>query len=239
MPSSTTAGPQRVQLAVLCDRGHRELPFRPDYVGKNLPTARGERVNVRLEEIDEVDEVTISEPLPAEALHEAPALDRGTVPRGDRGDPRSRRELRRGRPARHQEGPDAARAHRGQPLLRVQHPHQLLLRARGQAALGRPRLGQGRRLLGRQGRVAEGHGGDTLGLRPGRDRDPPPAAGRRPARLRLDRGRRDQRRRRQARAPEPGAARRLHPAPPARHRWMESGSGSSATSSTAASPART
>jgi pyrimidine operon attenuation protein/uracil phosphoribosyltransferase len=57
--------PQRVQLAVLCDRGHRELPFRPDYVGKNLPTAHGERVNVRLEEIDEVDEVTISEPLTA------------------------------------------------------------------------------------------------------------------------------------------------------------------------------
>ena len=53
--------PQRVQLAVLCDRGHRELPFRPDYVGKNLPTARDERVNVRLEESDGVDEVTISE----------------------------------------------------------------------------------------------------------------------------------------------------------------------------------
>jgi pyrimidine operon attenuation protein/uracil phosphoribosyltransferase len=60
--------PQRVQLAVLCDRGHRELPIRPDYVGKNLPTAREERVNVRLEEIDGVDEVTISEPRPAEAL---------------------------------------------------------------------------------------------------------------------------------------------------------------------------
>jgi pyrimidine operon attenuation protein/uracil phosphoribosyltransferase len=53
--------PQRLQLAVLCDRGHRELPIRPDYVGKNLPTAREERVNVRLEETDEVDEVTISE----------------------------------------------------------------------------------------------------------------------------------------------------------------------------------
>ena len=52
--------PQRVQLAVLCDRGHRELPFRPDYVGKNLPTAREERVNVRLEESDEIDQVTIS-----------------------------------------------------------------------------------------------------------------------------------------------------------------------------------
>jgi pyrimidine operon attenuation protein/uracil phosphoribosyltransferase len=53
--------PERVQLAVLADRGHRELPIRPDYVGKNLPTARAERVNVRVEEIDGVDEVTISE----------------------------------------------------------------------------------------------------------------------------------------------------------------------------------
>jgi len=52
--------PARVQLAVLCDRGHRELPIRPDYVGKNLPTARDERVNVRLEESDGVDEVSIA-----------------------------------------------------------------------------------------------------------------------------------------------------------------------------------
>ena len=59
--------PKRVQLAVLCDRGHRELPVRPDYVGKNLPTARTERVNVRVEELDGVDEVTIS-PQGAEVL---------------------------------------------------------------------------------------------------------------------------------------------------------------------------
>jgi pyrimidine operon attenuation protein/uracil phosphoribosyltransferase len=59
--------PRRVQLAVLCDRGHRELPIRPDFVGKNLPTAREERVNVRLEEVDEADQVTISQPRPAEA----------------------------------------------------------------------------------------------------------------------------------------------------------------------------
>jgi pyrimidine operon attenuation protein/uracil phosphoribosyltransferase len=52
--------PRRVQLAVLCDRGHRELPIRPDYVGKNLPTAREERVNVSLEESDGTDRVTIS-----------------------------------------------------------------------------------------------------------------------------------------------------------------------------------
>ena len=55
--------PERVQLAVLVDRGHRELPIRPDYVGKNLPTARAERVNVRVEEIDGVDEVAIAEPV--------------------------------------------------------------------------------------------------------------------------------------------------------------------------------
>ena len=52
--------PARVQLAVIADRGHRELPIRPDYVGKNLPTARDERVNVRVEELDGVDAVTIA-----------------------------------------------------------------------------------------------------------------------------------------------------------------------------------
>jgi pyrimidine operon attenuation protein/uracil phosphoribosyltransferase len=46
---------------VLADRGHRELPIRPDYVGKNLPTSRHERVNVRVEEIDGVEEVAISQ----------------------------------------------------------------------------------------------------------------------------------------------------------------------------------
>ena len=51
--------PERVQLAVLADRGHRELPIRPDYVGKNLPTGRNERVQVELVEIDEVDRVML------------------------------------------------------------------------------------------------------------------------------------------------------------------------------------
>ena len=51
--------PDRVQLAVLADRGHRELPIRPDYVGKNLPTTRGERVQVELVEIDEIDRVVL------------------------------------------------------------------------------------------------------------------------------------------------------------------------------------
>jgi pyrimidine operon attenuation protein/uracil phosphoribosyltransferase len=52
--------PAKVQLAVLADRGHRELPIRPDYVGKNLPTSRAERVNVHVEELDGVDEVRIA-----------------------------------------------------------------------------------------------------------------------------------------------------------------------------------
>ncbi|MGH2865931.1 MAG: bifunctional pyr operon transcriptional regulator/uracil phosphoribosyltransferase PyrR [Solirubrobacteraceae bacterium] len=52
--------PQRVQLAVLADRGHRELPIRPDYVGKNLPTSGDERVYVRLRELDGVEEVAIA-----------------------------------------------------------------------------------------------------------------------------------------------------------------------------------
>ena len=51
--------PQSIQLAVLVDRGHRELPIRADYVGKNLPTSRREQVQVRLVEADGVDEVVI------------------------------------------------------------------------------------------------------------------------------------------------------------------------------------
>ena len=54
--------PERVQLAVLADRGHRELPIRPDYVGKNLPTSRRESVAVRLKEHDGEDRVVIEEP---------------------------------------------------------------------------------------------------------------------------------------------------------------------------------
>jgi pyrimidine operon attenuation protein / uracil phosphoribosyltransferase len=59
--------PQRVQLAVLVDRGHRELPIRPDFVGKNLPTSLAEHVHVRVRELDGIDEVTIAAPLAMEA----------------------------------------------------------------------------------------------------------------------------------------------------------------------------
>jgi len=52
--------PQRIQLAVLVDRGHRELPIRPDYVGKNIPTSHNEQIRVRLAETDGKDEVAIT-----------------------------------------------------------------------------------------------------------------------------------------------------------------------------------
>jgi pyrimidine operon attenuation protein/uracil phosphoribosyltransferase len=54
--------PKIVQLAVMVDRGHRELPIRPDFVGKNLPTSATEIVHVRLVESDEADEVVIERP---------------------------------------------------------------------------------------------------------------------------------------------------------------------------------
>lgn len=52
--------PRMIQLAVLADRGHRELPIRPDYIGKNVPTSKHEEITVALTEIDGKDEVTIS-----------------------------------------------------------------------------------------------------------------------------------------------------------------------------------
>ena len=53
--------PRAVQLAVLVDRGHRELPIRADYVGKNVPTSRSQSVKVRLAEVDGTDEVLLTE----------------------------------------------------------------------------------------------------------------------------------------------------------------------------------
>ena len=59
--------PQHVQLAVLVDRGHRELPIRPDYIGKNVPTSRNEAIDVRLLEVDGRDEVVIASQSAAQA----------------------------------------------------------------------------------------------------------------------------------------------------------------------------
>jgi pyrimidine operon attenuation protein/uracil phosphoribosyltransferase len=53
--------PEMIQLAVLVDRGHRELPIRPDYVGKNVPTSKMEEIEVHLEEVDAIDQVLINQ----------------------------------------------------------------------------------------------------------------------------------------------------------------------------------
>ncbi|GAA4715800.1 bifunctional pyr operon transcriptional regulator/uracil phosphoribosyltransferase PyrR [Brevibacillus fulvus] len=63
--------PTMIQLAVLVDRGHRELPIRPDYVGKNVPTSRGEIVAVHLAEVDGADQVTIQQKNESEYLARA------------------------------------------------------------------------------------------------------------------------------------------------------------------------
>ena len=60
--------PARIQLAAMVDRGHRELPIRPDYVGKNIPTSQQQRVYVRVEELDGVDEVTVGPALEPRAV---------------------------------------------------------------------------------------------------------------------------------------------------------------------------
>jgi pyrimidine operon attenuation protein/uracil phosphoribosyltransferase len=64
--------PQHVQLAVLVDRGHRELPIRPDYIGKNVPTSRREEIVVRVAEVDGRDEVVIMSRATAQAASEEP-----------------------------------------------------------------------------------------------------------------------------------------------------------------------
>jgi pyrimidine operon attenuation protein / uracil phosphoribosyltransferase len=74
--------PRAVRLAVLVDRGHRELPIRADHVGKNIPTRAGERVRVRLEELDGVSEVTIvpeMRPEPVEGGVLSPSKERAST----------------------------------------------------------------------------------------------------------------------------------------------------------------
>jgi pyrimidine operon attenuation protein/uracil phosphoribosyltransferase len=71
--------PRAVRLAALIDRGHRELPIRADYIGKNLPSAKHERISLRLEELDGVDEVAIGS-VDDPSLAQAPARVRATAP---------------------------------------------------------------------------------------------------------------------------------------------------------------
>jgi len=71
--------PDTIQLLVLIDRGHRELPIRADYVGKVLPTSKREFVKVRLVEVDECDEVLITEPAPANQKRRPRGKERETA----------------------------------------------------------------------------------------------------------------------------------------------------------------
>lgn len=67
--------PHAIQLAVLIDRGHRELPIRADYVGKNLPTAEGEQVVVSVKELDGADSVVVGKAAPAKTVADEATLD--------------------------------------------------------------------------------------------------------------------------------------------------------------------
>jgi pyrimidine operon attenuation protein/uracil phosphoribosyltransferase len=74
--------PRAVRLIVLVDRGHRELPIRADHVGRNIPTARAERVNVHVQELDGIDEVELDSPptAPEDVAAAAPAQGSGSGP---------------------------------------------------------------------------------------------------------------------------------------------------------------
>ena len=142
--------PERVQLAVLVDRGHRELPIRPDYVGKNLPTARDERIQVQLVEVDEVDARPArrragggraDDPsrhrrlAPARASAEAaPHLGRRPHTRRRRAAARHGAHVRGVARTPREEAADAQGPSRRQPLLRVLDAHVVLVRARSEAA---------------------------------------------------------------------------------------------------------
>ena len=241
--------PDRVQLAVLADRGHRELPIRPDYVGKNLPTARDERVFVRLEETDGVDEVTIGRADgrnrdPGRAMRHLLSIE--DLERAD-----IERIMERAASFAEVGRRDIKKV----PTLRgrtiVSLFYESSTRTSSSFELAAKRLSadvvsvKSARLLGRQGRVAEGHDRDPLRLRAGGDRHP---LARTPARRSWSPAGRD------AAVINAGDGKHEHPSQAlldaytllerfgsleaaARRPRAASGSGSSATSSTAASPA--
>ena len=208
-----------MQLAVLADRGHRELPIRPDYVGKNLPTARGEHVHVRLRELDGVDEVAIAT---ARAGRERSSrmnhllsiedLDRAAIERivaqAERFAEVSDREIKK------------VPALRGRMVLNLFY--EASTRTRSSFELAAKRLSADVVNFAASGSSVEkgeslkdtvltlsAHKPDAIVLRT-------PWAGASELVSRwCTRGDR-QRRRRQARAPDAGAARRLHAAPPPR-----------------------
>ena len=261
-----SAGRRAVQLAVLVDRGHRQLPIRADYVGKNIPTALATtsasswprstagRVTAGADPgADRRRERRPTAALPTLAVTGIDAPTGCTMPRhllraadltATTADRWSWTPPPRwpgvGRP-RGQEAADAARPHRGEPVLRGLHPDPDLLRAGRQAAVRRrdQLLRQG--LSRVQGRDPQGHRADPAGDGRGRGGLPALASGA-PHRLSphwVD-GTRGQRRRRHPRAPDPGAAGRVHAAPaPAAALGRPADRRSSATCCTPGSPAPT
>ena len=232
--------PRRVQLAVLADRGHRELPIRPDYVGKNLPTARDERVNVRVEEIDGVDEVAIADQRRGGAAMRHHLLQIDDLSRED-----IERILRRAESFAEVSGREIKKV----PTLRGRTVINLFYEASTRTSssfeLAAKRLSADLVSVKSSGSSVEK--GESLKdtVQTLSAYDPAaivirsPHAGRGDAGRALDARLGDQRRRRQARAPDPGAARPLHAQAPRRLARRAARSGSSATSRTAASRART
>ena len=239
--------PARVQLAVLVDRGHRELPIRPDYVGKNLPTGRDERIQVELSRWTSATACSSSA-----SARTATCLTRALRP------PRAgisclvadltRADVERmldtalvarsvARP-RDEEAPDAARPDGRQSLLRVVDADARELRARREAALRGHDVDPLVRLLRRQGGVAEGHGPDPRRVRAGRHRRAAPVDRRSAARRQAHGRARRERGRRQAPAPDPGASRPVHDAPRRSADSTAFASRSSATCCTRASRGR-
>ena len=169
---STTAARDRVQLAVLADRGHRELPIRPDYVGKNLPTARAERVNVRVEEIDGVDEVT----------HRRARWRCACIKNLISIEDLTREDIERILDRAESFAEVSGREIKKVPTLRGRTVINLFYEASTRTSssfeLAAKRLSadlvniKSVGSCGGQGRVAQGHDPDALGLRPGRDRHP-------------------------------------------------------------------
>ena len=213
--------PRAVQLAVLVDRGHRELPIRADFVGKNLPTGaartcgsaspRSTAATTRVELwAPETTRRTRS-------CDEAPAVDRRPRPRRASSELLDLSELvPRGDPARHPEGARAAGQDRGVALLRGLHPHPLSFETAAKRlsadamtfSVATSSVKKGESLLDTV-QTIEAMGIDAIVVRH-------PAAGA-PHRVAdwIDASV-DQRRRRPPRAPDPGAARRVHAAPPPR-----------------------
>ena len=209
--------PRAVRLAVLVDRGHRELPIRADFVGKNLPTAVAERINVRLAETDGED----ARGDRRRPTDEAPALGARPRPRAPRSaSSTSPRTWRMSRPARCRSCPTL----RGKTVANLFFEDSTRTRLSFEAAAKRlsadvitfsakgSSVSKGESLKDTAQTIAA-MGVDAVVIRHGASRCRPRAR-----RQRLDRRRRRQRRRRHARASDPGAARRLHDAQDAARR---------------------